>query len=240
MTASHASSAQDPALYDGVAEHWWDDSIKWVRTLQAMVPARLRFFEAECAMWQGQDVLDLGCAGGFMAEALARKGARVSGLDPAADAVAAAREHAAGEGLSIDYAVGVGEALPYPDDAFDAVVCVDVLEHVTDLGAVLEEIRRVLRPGGWFCFDTINDNPLAAFAVVTMAEGVLGLLPKGAHDPELFIKPAHLRGALDGLGFDVARFRGLGPTGLNRRGDFTFGTHPLTSIIYIGTARAPA
>lgn len=239
MTLPITSTAHDPALYDGAADAWWDGSIKWVRTLRAMVPARLKFFEGEGAAWAGKDVLDLGCAGGFMAEALARAGARVSGLDPAEDAVAAARAHAAAENLDIDYRVGFGEALPYDDDAFDAVVCVDVLEHVRDLGTVLEEIRRVLRPGGLFCFDTINDTPLAAFAVVTLAENVLGLLPKGAHDPELFIKPAHLRGALDGLGFEVGRFRGLGPVGVNRRGDFAFGVHPATAIIYMGTARAP-
>ncbi|MEM6745432.1 MAG: bifunctional 2-polyprenyl-6-hydroxyphenol methylase/3-demethylubiquinol 3-O-methyltransferase UbiG [Pseudomonadota bacterium] len=239
MTAAYASPAQDPALYDGVADHWWDDSVRWVRTLQAMVPARLRWFEAQGAVWDGLDVLDLGCAGGFMAEALARKGARVSGLDPADAAIAAASAHAAAEGLSIDYRAGVGEALPYADDAFDAVVCVDVLEHVSDLGAVLEEVRRVLRPGGRFCFDTINAGPLPAFAVVTLAENLLGLLPKGAHDPDLFIKPSHLRGALESLGFEVGPFRGLGPVGLNRRLDFVFGTHPLTSIIYIGTAKAP-
>lgn len=235
----YASSAQNPALYDGVAGAWWDGSVRWVRTLQAMVPARLRFFERTTPDWGGLDVLDLGCAGGFMAEALARKGARVRGLDPAEDAVAAARAHAAAEGLSIDYGVGVGEALPYPDAAFDAVVCVDVLEHVRDLGQVLAEVRRVLRPGGVFHFDTINANPVAAFAVKTVAEDVLGLLPKGAHDPELFIRPRDLRAALTGLGFAPGPFSGLGPAGIDRRGDIRFGILPSTAIIYIGSAAAP-
>jgi len=239
MTQPYAFSAQDPALYDGVAGAWWDGSVKWVRTLQAMVPARLRFFERTTPGWTGLKVLDLGCAGGFMAEALARKGAHVSGIDPAEDAVAAARAHASAENLSIDYRVGVGEALPYEDAAFDAVVCVDVLEHVSDLGQVLAEIRRVLKPGGAFHFDTINANPLAAFAVKTMAENVLGLLPKGAHDPELFIRPRDLRAALDALGFETGPFSGLGPAGIDRRGDFRFGILPSTAIIYIGSASAP-
>lgn len=231
------SAAQETAIYDAAASHWWDDSLKWVRTLHAMVPARLAMFEAEGAEWAGRDVLDLGCAGGFMAEALARKGARVEGIDPSAAAIAAARAHAAAEGLAVGYSVGVGEALPYPDGSFDAVVCVDVLEHVHDLGKVLEEVARVLRPGGLFLFDTIDRNPLAAFVVVTLAERVLGLLPRGAHDPELFIRPAELRGALEGLGFEVGRVRGLGPVGIDRRGDFRFGPSPVPWVIFLGTAR---
>lgn len=234
---AEVSSAQETAIYDAAAAHWWDDSLRWVRTLQAMVPARLAAFEAEGADWAGREVLDLGCAGGFMAEALAARGARVEGIDPSVEAIAAARAHAAETGLEIAYRVGEGEALPYPDASFDAVVCVDVLEHVRDLDAVLAEVHRVLRPGGRFLFDTINRNALAAFAVVTVAERWLGLLPRGAHDPALFIRPADLRRALEGLGFEVGRFRGLGPVGVGRRGDFRFGRHPGTAIIYLGTAR---
>ena len=83
-------------------------------------------------------------------------------------------------------------------------------------------------------------NPLASFAVVTVAERLLGLLPRGAHDPELFIRPRDLKAALEGLGFEVGRFRGLGPVGIGRRLDFRFGTHPGTAIIYLGTARKKA
>jgi 2-polyprenyl-6-hydroxyphenyl methylase / 3-demethylubiquinone-9 3-methyltransferase len=96
--------------------------------------------------------------------------------------------------------VGVGEALPYADACFDAVVCVDVLEHVTDLHRVLSETARVLRPGGMFLFDTINRNPLATFATITMAEDVLGLLPEGTHDPAMFIKPGELHAELIRVG----------------------------------------
>jgi 2-polyprenyl-6-hydroxyphenyl methylase/3-demethylubiquinone-9 3-methyltransferase len=227
----------DLALYDAVADQWWRGDERWLRVLANMVPARLRFFDLWMPDWAGKAVLDLGCAGGFMAEAMARRGAVVTGVDPAAKAVAAARRHAEAEGLDIRYDVGVGEALPYADAAFDAVVCVDVLEHVSDLNRVLAEVRRVLKPGGWFLFDTINRNPLATLMVVVGAERVLGLLPRGTHDPALFIKPAELHAALAGLGFDVKPFRGLGPTGLNRRGDFTFGTHPVTAALYIGAAR---
>lgn len=231
------ATRNDLTIYDAQADQWWSDDVRWVRTLRNMVPGRLRFFE-RYTDWAGQDVLDLGCAGGFMAEALAEKGAQVTGIDPAAQAIDAARTHAEASGLQIQYDVGVGEALPYPDQSFDRVVCVDVLEHVSDLTAVLAEVKRVLRPGGVFLFDTINRNPVSRLAVITMAENVLGLLPKGTHDPEMFITPDELRAALSAAGFAVGKFVGLGPRGLNRRGNFTFGQVPGTMIIYMGTAVA--
>jgi 2-polyprenyl-6-hydroxyphenyl methylase/3-demethylubiquinone-9 3-methyltransferase len=226
----------DLTIYDKVAEQWWSDEIRWVRTLKNMVPGRLAHFD-RLIDWQGKAVLDLGCAGGFMAEALDDRGATVTGIDPAAEAIAAADAHARGAGRAIRYDVGVGEALPYGDAAFDAVVCVDVLEHVADLDKVLGQVARVLRPGGVFLFDTINRNPLARLAVITMAEDVLGLLPKGTHDPAMFIKPSELRAGLVRAGLTVGGMTGLGPRGITRRGDFVFGRLPGTAIIYMGTAR---
>jgi 2-polyprenyl-6-hydroxyphenyl methylase / 3-demethylubiquinone-9 3-methyltransferase len=226
------------AIYNEVAARWWSDDLRWVRTLKNMVPGRLTYFD-RFMDWQDAKVLDLGCAGGFMAEAMTKRGAIVTGIDPAAGAIAAARAHAASQNLAITYDVGVGEALPYADKSFDAVVCVDVLEHVADLAMVLSETARVLRPGGKFLFDTINRNPLARFAAIFMAENVLKLLPQGTHDPAMFIKPAELRMALIKAGFIPGAMTGLGPRGLNRRGDFTFGRLPGTAIIYMGTARKP-
>jgi 2-polyprenyl-6-hydroxyphenyl methylase/3-demethylubiquinone-9 3-methyltransferase len=229
----------DLTIYDRVADQWWSDDIRWVRTLKNLVPGRLKWFDRQID-WQGKAVLDLGCAGGFMAEALAARGARVTGIDPACDAIDAARRHAAANGLPIRYDVGLGEALPYTDASFDAVVCVDVLEHVTDLHKVMSEITRTLRPGGLFLFDTINRNPLARLATITVAEDLLRLLPRGTHDPAMFIKPAELRGAMQGAGLVPGPITGLGPRGINRRLDLTFGPLPLTTILYMGLARKPA
>jgi 2-polyprenyl-6-hydroxyphenyl methylase/3-demethylubiquinone-9 3-methyltransferase len=229
----------DLTIYDKVAQNWWSDDIRWVRTLKNLVPGRLAWFDRHMD-WQGRDVLDLGCAGGFMAEAMAKRGARVTGIDPAAGAIAAARAHARLGGLRIGYDVGVGEALPYDTASFDAVVCVDVLEHVADLNKVLSEVARTLRPGGLFLFDTINRNALARLATVTIAEDVLRLLPRGTHDPALFIKPQELRAALQGAGLVPGPVTGLGPRGINRRLDLTFGPLPLTAILYMGVARKPA
>lgn len=227
----------DLALYNDVADDWWSDDVRWIRTLKNMVPGRLRYFD-ELIDWQGKSVLDLGCAGGFMAEALDDRGARVTGIDPAGDAIAAARAHAADR--QIEYHVGVGEALPYPDASFDAAVCVDVLEHVRDLGQVVCEIARVLKPGGTFCYDTINRNPLASLTVVTIAEDVLRLLPRGTHDPKMFIKPGELLEEFDKAGLVANEMTGFGPRGIGKRGDPTFGRLPFTGIIYMGTAHKPA
>ena len=228
----------DLTIYDKVADRWWSDDIRWVRTLKNLVPGRLKWFDGQID-WQGKAVLDLGCAGGFMAEALAQRGAQVTGIDPATDAIDAARAHAREGGLRIGYDVGVGEALPYDSGSFDAVVCVDVLEHVSDLPKVLSEVARSLRPGGMFLFDTINRNPLARLATITIAEDILRLLPRGTHDPAMFIKPAELRAAMQVAGLVPGATTGLGPRGINRRLDLTFGPLPLTAILYMGVARKP-
>ena len=228
----------DLSIYDRVADQWWSDEVRWVRTLKNLVPGRLAWFDRHID-WRDKSVLDLGCAGGFMAEALATKGARVTGIDPAADSVAAARSRATLVGQDIQYDVGVGEALPYAETAFDAVVCVDVLEHVADLAKVASEVARVLRPGGMFLYDTINRNLLSRLATITVAEDILGLLPKGTHDPELFIKPKELARELTNAGLVAGPQTGLGPRGINRRGDFVFGPLPLKSVIYMGMAIKP-
>jgi 2-polyprenyl-6-hydroxyphenyl methylase/3-demethylubiquinone-9 3-methyltransferase len=225
------------SIYDESAD-WWGGGTRWLRTLHNLVPARFAFFDPIIGDWRGKAVLDLGCGGGFLAVALTERGAAVTGLDPSEAAIAAARRHAKANELEIDYRRGSGENLPFADGVFDIVVCVDVLEHVKDVDRVLTEIRRVLRPNGIFLFDTINRTRLAAFVMVTIGENVLRLLPRGAHDPALFIPPVELARRLESAGFDVGRFVGLGPCGLNRRLDFTFGLLPTTAIQYLGQARA--
>lgn len=229
----------DLTIYDETADAWWSDEIRWIRTLRNMVPARLDWFD-RFIDWNGARVLDLGCAGGFMSEAMTERGAVVTGIDPSEGAIAAAREHAAISGLSIEYDTGVGEALPYADGAFSAVVCVDVLEHVADLNRVVAEVARVLAPGGVFLFDTINRNPLSRFATITMAEDVLRILPRGTHDPELYIRPDELRVVVEAAGLKQGPFAGLGPRGLDRRGDMIFGRVPGLVINYMGVATKPA
>lgn len=233
-----AKKCNDLTIYDDAASGWWSDDIRWVRILKKMVPGRLKWFDRHVD-WAGRAVLDLGCAGGFMAEALARRGATVTGIDPAEKAIAAAREHARDEGLSITYDVGTGEDMTYGDATFDAVVCVDVLEHVQDLDRVLTNVARVLRPGGLFLFDTINRNPVSRFAAITMAEDALRLLPRGTHDPDKFITPAELEAGLDRAGLALRGTTGLAPTGIDRRGDPRFGPVPFRTVVWMGRAERP-
>ena len=226
----------DLTIYDKVAEQWWTDDVRWIRTLKNLVPGRLKWMDRQID-WAGKTVLDVGCAGGFMSEALDARGAAVTGIDPAEDAIAAAQAHAQQGSRDIRYDVGVGEALPYADESFDAVVCVDVLEHVADLEQVIREIARVLKPGGLFLFDTINRNPIARLATITIAEDLLRLLPQGTHDPDMYIKPAELRAMMSAAGMTPGAFTGLGPRGINKRFDLTFGPLPMTAILYMGSAR---
>jgi ubiquinone biosynthesis O-methyltransferase len=224
------------SIYDKYAEHWWDGSQRWLRALQNLVPARFDFFD-RVMTWPGQTVLDVGCGGGFMSEELASRGAKVIGVDVSGGAIAIARRHAAERALPIRYLVASGEDLPLPSRSVDCVVCVDVLEHVRNLDRVLDEIRRVLRPGGVFLFDTINRTPLARFVIVSCGEHILRLLPRGTHDPAGFITPAELDTRLAERDFTDRVFKGLGPRGIDRRFDIVFGRLPGKQIMYMGRAR---
>lgn len=225
----------DLTIYDTVADHWWSDDIRWVRTLKNLVPGRLSWFDNHIN-WQNKNILDLGCAGGFMALALAERGAHVTGIDPAVMAIHAEVNQSQKCGLLIQFDVGVGEDLPYVHHQFDAVICVDVLEHVNDLQKVLHQVFRVLRPGGIFLYDTINRNIISQFTTITIAEDLLRLLPQGTHDPTKYIKPFELARAMTEAGLFPGPITGLGPISVNSRLDFTFGPVPITTILYMGIA----
>lgn len=223
-------------IYDRHGAEWWAGRQPFLRLLARLVPARLRHFDRVTGGWAGRRVLDLGCGGGFMAEALARRGARVIGLDPALPAVAAGQVHRRAAGLEVAYLVGRGEALPLAAAALDAVVCVDVLEHVDDLPRLLSEVARVLRPGGLLLFDTVHDGWLARLVLITLAERLLGLLPRGTHDPARFLAPARLARLLEERGLAPGPVLGLGPVGLDRRLSLRFGRLPTARVLYMGHA----
>lgn len=229
----------DQTIYERSAPTWWTGDDSLLRALRSLMAPRLRYFQRLIADWHGKTVLDLGCGGGFMSEALAKRGASVVGVDPCAAAIAAAREHAAAGGLPIRYEVGVAEAIPLPDSAVDVVVCVDVLEHVGDLPKCCQEIGRVLRPGGMLLFDTINRTWLARVIVVRFGEDFLGIVPRGTHDPALFIPPARLRSLLTAGGLECGRWSGFGPVGFDWRGNVKFGRWPVRTVMYIGAAVKP-
>ena len=228
----------DLSIYRTYAANWWDGSQRFLRLLHNLVPPRLAYFDTIVGSWRGKTVLDLGCGGGFMSEALARRGATVVGVDPSEEAIRVAQAHAESEGFKIEYEVGYGESIPVADHSVDCIVCVDVLEHVADLDRVFDEVQRVLKPDGVFLFDTINRTPLAALVIVHLGETIFRLLPRGTHDPRKFIRPSELRVKLRKRGLAVGPFVGLGPRGFNRRFDFTFGRLPSVQIMYMGHAWA--
>ena len=230
----------DQSIYQDHAESWWDGSQRFQRLLANQVHPRLAFFDRVVPNWNGVEVLDLGCGGGFMSEALAQRGACVTGIDPSIASLEAARKHAQSQGLEIVYREGVGENIPLDTHSVDRVVCVDVLEHVQDLEKVIIEIHRVLRPHGILFFDTINRNWLSRLLAVTIVENVLKVVPRGTHDPDKFIRPIEMHRQLERNGFTVEpdTFVGMGPIGVNRRLDFVFGLLPGTWIMYLGYASA--
>ena len=151
--------------------------------------------------------------GGLMAEEMARLGAQVIGIDPSAASLEIAGAHAAAGGLGIDYRAGTGEHLPVEDASADIVYCVDVLEHVNDLDAVIGETARILKPGGTYLFDTINRTRLSRLIMIKLSQqwSATAWMPPDLHDWDQFITPAELRGVLDRHGLVTQEIVGMSP-----------------------------
>ena len=234
-------------FYDQQASCWWDENAI-IAPLSRLNPMRFEYFDRTVAGWQGLRVLDVGCGGGFTCEFLARRGAQVWGIDQSVPCIAAAKLHAEQANLPITYCHGVAETLPMATDWFDVVVCVDVLEHVTDPLRTMSEIGRVLKPGGLFCFDTINRTLRSRLIMIWLLEIGLRQIPVGIHDWRKFITPAELCHMMAQAGLspmDISGFNFLGSTlAENLRayqryqatGKFQARFDDDTRVMYIGTA----
>lgn len=219
---------------------WWDKGC----FLGQMTGDRCDYIQTCVERVLGEDafqqhhILEVGCGGGLICEEMARRGATMVGVDPSQSALETAREHARQSGLAdhITYEQGYAEALPYADGSFQAVVCLDVLEHVKDLRATIAEIARVLAPGGVFVFDTINRTLLARIVLIWYGEHFPsgGLVP-GIHDYHAFIKPAELWCVLEGNDFQVREMTGFMPRGFVK-GHFKMGPGWFKGISYVGYA----
>ncbi|MCW2933946.1 MAG: 3-demethylubiquinone-9 3-O-methyltransferase, partial [Actinomycetia bacterium] len=154
------------------------------------------------------------CGGGLFAEELARLGASVIGVDPSAPSLETARAHAEAAGLAIDYRLGSGEQLPLPDASADIACCVDVLEHVSDVPAVLRETARILKPGGVYLYDTINRTPLSRLIVIKLSQewGPTAWAPRDLHHYSQFITPAELASLLEASGLSDGGHTGIKPS----------------------------
>lgn len=228
--------ANDLGIYDREAEHWWRP-IGPFATLRQLNPPRFRFFDRFIPTWSGLRVLDLGCGGGLTAEVLAARGAHVIGVDRSLPSLRVARRHAEDGGRTIGYAGGDAQGLCLADASVDAVVCVDVLEHVSSVPSVLAECARVLRPGGWLLFDTINRTWMARVIVVWVLEHLVRSIPHGTHDWRMFITPAEMRRHLAAAGFAEPTLRGFDVVARRRTGELQVHFNDNTAITYIGVAQ---
>ncbi len=198
-TAGGAGTAAPPAnadrqelgKFDALASRFWDPNGEF-RPLHLLNPVRARFI-AERAPLAGARVLDVGCGGGLLCEALARAGARVTGIDLAPGMVEVARLHASDQPLEIDYRVASAESLAETAaGSFDIVTSMEMLEHVPDPRRMTATLAQLVRPGGQVFLSTLNRNLKSFLLAIVGAEYVLGLIPRGTHEYERLIRPSEL------------------------------------------------
>lgn len=205
------------AKFSDLAHRWWDPESEF-RPLHQINPLRLEWIQAQFPL-AGQRVLDVGCGGGILADSMARKGAEVLGIDLAGKALRVAQLHALeAQTPRVKYREVSVEALAAEQPAsFDAVTCMEMLEHVPDPASVVRACATLVKPGGWVFFSTINRNPKAFMLAIVGAEYLLNLLPRGTHEYEKFLRPSELAGFCRDGGLQVQHSRGLEYNPLTRR-----------------------
>ncbi len=188
---NHYTDDAEIAKFEALAHEWWDLSGP-MKPLHQINPLRLQYIK-ECVGLEGLSVLDAGCGGGILTESLAKAGAKVTGIDCAESLIQVAQKHAQQENLSIRYLnTSSGELLKTAAAGFDVVTCMEFLEHVTHPEQLVEECAKLVRPGGYVFFSTINRNLIAFLGAIVAAEYVLRLLPRGTHHYAQFVKPSEL------------------------------------------------
>ena len=227
---SHAETAK----FDRLAARWWDPDGE-SRPLHDLNPVRLNYV-AERVNLKGARVLDVGCGGGILSEALARAGANVIAIDLAPRVLDVARLHLHESNLQVDYReIAVEDLAREMPASFDAVTCMEMLEHVPDPGSVIGAIADLLKPGGRAFFSTLNRTPLAFGAAIVGAEYALNLLPRGTHHYAQFIKPSELATSLRASNLQLEDVSGLAYNPLSRRAWIVKNTQ----VNYLVCARKP-
>jgi 2-polyprenyl-6-hydroxyphenyl methylase/3-demethylubiquinone-9 3-methyltransferase len=208
---------QEIAKFSELAHRWWDPESEF-RPLHQINPLRLDWIDQRASL-RGKRVLDVGCGGGILSDAMARRGADVLGIDLSTKALRVASLHALEANTpSVRYREVSAETLAAESPSeFDVVTCMEMLEHVPDPLSVVSACASLVRPGGWLFFSTINRNPKSFLFAIVGAEYVLKLLPKGTHEYAKFIKPSELAGYCREAGLDVNESCGLEYNPLTRR-----------------------
>jgi 2-polyprenyl-6-hydroxyphenyl methylase/3-demethylubiquinone-9 3-methyltransferase len=199
---------QELKKFSDLAHRWWDPGSEF-RPLHQINPLRLEWINARIPL-AGKVILDIGCGGGILAEAMARKGATVTGIDLSEKALKVADLHSLESGVAMRYELISAEDMASREPAkFDVVTCMEMLEHVPDPAAIVRACAALVKPGGHVFFSTLNRNPKSYLFAIIGAEYVLRLLPKGTHDYRKFIKPAELSNFARQSGLTVDKLKGL-------------------------------
>ncbi|MEZ5501175.1 MAG: bifunctional 2-polyprenyl-6-hydroxyphenol methylase/3-demethylubiquinol 3-O-methyltransferase UbiG [Halioglobus sp.] len=216
MTSSQNVDPQEIAKFEALASRWWDRNSEF-KPLHDINPLRANYIDQHSPV-AGKRLLDVGCGGGILAEAMAQRGAEVTGIDMGEAPLAVARLHQLESGVAVTYRQATAEQLAAEEPgAYDIVCCLEMLEHVPEPGAVIAACASLAKPGGALYFSTINRNPKSfAFAIVG-AEYILQLLPAGTHEYAKFIKPSELAGWLREAGLELEGMTGLTYNPLTRR-----------------------
>ena len=228
----------DPAelqRFSDIAHRWWDPQGA-MRPLHELNPLRLKWIDDKVGL-AGKRVLDIGCGGGILTEAMAARGAEVTGIDMTAKLLKVAELHALESGAQVDYRLTSAEALAAQEPGrYDVVTCLEMLEHVPDPRAVVRACADLARPGGWVFFSTINRNPKSFLFAIVGAEYVLRLLPRGTHEYARFIRPSELARWSRDSGLALQGSRGMEYNPLTRR----YRLSDDTSVNYLQAWRRPA
>ena len=194
--------------FAALAHRWWDPNSEF-RPLHEINPLRLEWIDRKVGL-AGKKVLDVGCGGGILAEAMAARGAQVTGIDLGEKALKVAKLHLLESGRQVDYrhisAEDLAEEMP---GSFDVVTCMEMLEHVPDPGSTVQACAKLVKPGGEVFFSTINRNPKSYLFAIIGAEYILRLLPRGTHDYAKFIKPSELARLCRQVGLRVVEVIGM-------------------------------
>jgi len=208
MTTANFDPAE-LAKFSALAHRWWDPTSEF-RPLHEINPLRLAHIERLAGGLSGKRIVDIGCGGGILAEAMAAKGATVTGIDLAEKPLKVAMLHRMETNSVVDYRLTSAEALAAGEPgAFDVVTCMEMLEHVPEPPSVVQACAQLVKPGGLVFFSTINRNPKSFLFAIVGAEYVLNLLPKGTHEYARFIRPSELSRACRDAGLEVFDLTGM-------------------------------